>query len=228
MRGARNPADAAATVRARMSASGDVRAIGSAAPRRKPLLRHPFRRKNFRPRALVLYAGGLGAIAAADPAPVLFALGAVVVATGQALRLWATGYLVKTDELTTAGPYAHMRHPLYAGALLMGTGFLLMAGPRIATVALPLGLVFYFGYYLGYKDAVESERLEALYGATFRAWRDGVPPLWPRWSRWRSPLAGGPARWRIERVLENDEQTALAYAVIAAIALMLVGLWRGF
>jgi protein-S-isoprenylcysteine O-methyltransferase Ste14 len=198
------------------------------ARRSKPLLRHPFRRKNFRPRAFVLYAAGTGAIGAAEPMRWLFAAGLVLVLAGQALRLWATGYLLKTDELTTAGPYAYLRHPLYAGALLMGCGFLLMAGPRVASVVLPLGLVFYFGYYLSHKDAVESERLDALYGDAFRAYRDAVPTLLPRLRRWRAHAESEPQRWRLERVLENDEQTALAYAAIAIAALVLMGVLRGF
>jgi protein-S-isoprenylcysteine O-methyltransferase Ste14 len=201
---------------------------GDDASRRKPLLRHPFRRKNFRPRALALYAAGIGAIATAEPVGWLFAIGLALVVSGQALRLWATGYLLKTDELTTAGPYAHLRHPLYAGALLMGTGFLLMAGPRVASVVLPLGLVFYFGYYLSYKDGVECERLEALYGDAFRAYRDAVPALLPRWTGWHPHADSERPRWQLERVIENDEQTALAYAAIAAAALVGMGLLRGF
>lgn len=210
-----------------MDAPADERP-GEDASRRKPLLRHPFRRKNFRPRAFALYAAGIGAIATAEPVLWLFVLGGLLVVAGQALRLWATGYLLKTDELTTAGPYAYLRHPLYAGALLMGSGFLLMAGPRVASVVLPLMLVFYFGYYLSYKDGVESERLEALYGDAFRAYRDAVPTLVPRWTPWHPHPNSEQPRWRLERVLENDEQTALAYAAIASAALTLMGILRGF
>ena len=196
--------------------------------RRRPLLRHPFRRKNFRPRAAVLYAAGIGALAVSDPDLRLFAPGLGLVALGQALRLWATGHLLKTDELTTAGPYGHLRHPLYAGALLMGTGFLLMAGPLVAAIVLPLGLAFYFGYYLSYKERVESERLELLYGDVFRAYREAVPALLPRLTRWRAHDDGETPRWRLDRVVENDEQTAFAYAAIATLALTVMGFARGF
>lgn len=209
-------------------ATPDEAGRDAAAEKRKPLIRHPFRRKNFRPRALVLYAAGIAALWIADPALRLFLPGLALVVAGQALRLWATGHLVKTDELTTVGPYGHLRHPLYAGALLMGTGFLLMAGPRVAAIALPAGLVFYFGYYLGYKERVESERLEALYGDAFRAYRAAVPALWPRLTRWRAHAAAEPPRWRLDRVIENDEQTALAYAAIATVALLAAGVARGF
>jgi protein-S-isoprenylcysteine O-methyltransferase Ste14 len=192
-------------------------------PKRRPLLRHPFRRKTTRPRTLALYAAGLAALALARPTPSLFAAGLTLVAAGHALRLWATGHLLKTDELTMTGPYAHLRHPLYAGALLVGSGFLLMTGPQVARVVLPLGLAFFFGYYLRYKERVESERLGALYGDAFRAYRAAVPAMWPRLRAWRAGASGERPVWRLDRVLENDEQTALAYSVAATLALAAIG-----
>jgi protein-S-isoprenylcysteine O-methyltransferase Ste14 len=195
-------------------------------PKRRPLLRHPFRRKTVQPRTLALYAVGVAALVAARPEPALFAPGLALVAAGQALRLWATGHLLKTDELTVIGPYAHLRHPLYAGALLVGSGFALMCGSAVASVVLPLGIVFFFGYYLRYKERVESERLEALYGDAFRAYRDAVPRLLPRLRPWRAGPPGEPPAWRLDRVLENDEQTALAYTVAATVALAAIGWLR--
>jgi protein-S-isoprenylcysteine O-methyltransferase Ste14 len=193
---------------------------------RRPLLRHPFRRKTARPRTLALYVIGIAALALARPSAWLFAPGIALVAVGQALRLWATGYLLKTDELTTAGPYAYLRHPLYAGALLMGSGFALMGGPRVAAVVLPIGLAFYFGYYLRYKERVEAERLEALYGDAFRAYRAAVPALVPRIRAWHGPRGEPPPPWRFERVIENDEQTALLYTALASLSLLAIGVLR--
>jgi protein-S-isoprenylcysteine O-methyltransferase Ste14 len=195
-------------------------------PRRRPLLRHPFRRKTIAPRTLAIYAVGVAALWFARPEPALFAAGLVLVTAGQALRLWATGFLLKTDELTLAGPYAHLRHPLYLGALLVGCGFALMSGPNVARLVLPLGMAFFFGYYLRYKERVESERLGALYGDEFRAYRAAVRPLWPRRRPWHPRPPGEPVRWRLDRVLENDEQTALAYVIAATVALAALGWLR--
>ena len=105
--------------------------------KRNPLFRHPFRRKTLKPRTGVLYVLGAAALFAARPELSLFVPGLMLVAAGQSLRLWATGYLLKTDELTTAGPYAHLRHPLYLGSLLMGCGFALAAGRLVASVVIP-------------------------------------------------------------------------------------------
>lgn len=196
------------------------------APRRRPLLRHPFRRKTTKPRTFAIYAIGAAALWFARPQLALFAPGLLLVATGQALRLWATGYLIKTDELTVVGPYAHLRHPLYLGALLVGSGFALMSGPGVARVVLPLGIAFFFGYYLRYKERVEAERLDALYGDEFRAYRAAVHALWPRLRAWRPRPPGETAHWRLDRVLENDEQTALAYVIAATVALAAIGWLR--
>jgi protein-S-isoprenylcysteine O-methyltransferase Ste14 len=41
---------------------------------------------------------------------------------GLGIRAWAAGHLVKDQQLTTSGPYAYMRNPLYAGTLLAAAG----------------------------------------------------------------------------------------------------------
>jgi protein-S-isoprenylcysteine O-methyltransferase Ste14 len=195
--------------------------------KRKPLFRHPFRRKTLKPRTGLLYLAGAAALFAARPEPALFAAGFVAIAIGQALRLWATGYLLKTDELTTAGPYAHLRHPLYAGSLLMGCGFASVAGRMVAMIVIPLGLAFYFGYYLRYKERVESERLEAIYGDAFRSYRAAVPAIIPRLSPWHPPSQTQTPLWRLDRVIENDEQTAFVYTVLALTAIVAIWIYRG-
>lgn len=175
----------------------------------------------------MLYLAGAAALFAAHPEPALFAAGFVAIAIGQSLRLWATGYLLKTDELTTAGPYAYLRHPLYAGSLLMGCGFALVAGRTVSMIVIPLGLAFYFGYYLRYKERVESERLEAIYDDAFRAYRAAVPAIFPRLTPWHPPSQTETPPWRLDRVIENDEQTAFVYTVLALTAIVAIWLYRG-
>jgi protein-S-isoprenylcysteine O-methyltransferase Ste14 len=174
----------------------------------------------------VLYLAGAAALLAARPEAALFLPGLVMIAIGQSLRVWATGYLLKTDELTTAGPYAHLRHPLYAGSLLMGCGFALVAGKLVSIVVIPAGLAFYFGYYLRYKERVESERLEAIYGDAFRAYRAAVPAILPRLSPWHPPTQSETPPWRLDRVIENDEQTALVYTLLGLAAFAAIWWFR--
>lgn len=51
------------------------------------------------------------------------AAGAVVAALGLGVRASASGHVKKNEELTTSGPYAHTRNPLYVGSILIGIGF---------------------------------------------------------------------------------------------------------
>ncbi|HEX3852361.1 MAG TPA: methyltransferase, partial [Polyangiaceae bacterium] len=48
---------------------------------------------------------------------------AVVVGLGLIIRALASGQVKKDRELTTTGPYAYVRNPLYLGSILLGIGF---------------------------------------------------------------------------------------------------------
>ena len=89
-----------------------------------------------------------------------------------------------------AGPYGFLRHPLYAGTLLIVSGLILAAGFGLARFALPVGLAHFFFYYLPYKERSESSRLEARHGAAFADYRGAVPAILPRLSGWRGGASG--------------------------------------
>jgi len=61
--------------------------------------------------------------------PTLFSLvaGGIIAFLGQAVRVWAGGHLIRNKEITTSGPYAHLRDPFYLGRLLLMIGFCVMA-----------------------------------------------------------------------------------------------------
>jgi protein-S-isoprenylcysteine O-methyltransferase Ste14 len=75
------------------------------------------------PAAVLAVFGKPSAFSIATGLPVAFA--------GEAVRMWAVGYsgattrgdVVTAPALVTAGPYAHVRNPLYAGNLLTAAGF---------------------------------------------------------------------------------------------------------
>ena len=51
--------------------------------------------------------------------------GACIVLPGIWLRAVASGHVQKNQEVTTTGPYAHTRNPLYLGSIIMAAGFAL-------------------------------------------------------------------------------------------------------
>ena len=53
--------------------------------------------------------------------------GLVLAGIGEAVRIYAAGYLVKTKQLITGGPYRFVRNPLYLGRLLILGGLSIAA-----------------------------------------------------------------------------------------------------
>jgi protein-S-isoprenylcysteine O-methyltransferase Ste14 len=88
-------------------------------------------------------------------------------------------------ELATAGPYAHVRHPQYAGFILVMFGFLLQWPTLLTLVMFPV-LVWM------YVRLAHSEEREALteFGDAYRRYMANVPAFIPRFSR----LADRPSR----------------------------------
>ena len=80
----------------------------------------------------------------ARPSWACLAAGASVVAMGVALRAYASGHVRKASELTTTGPYAHTRNPLYLGSLIIAAGFAMAA--RSLWIALALAVIFFAIY----------------------------------------------------------------------------------
>ncbi len=179
--------------------------------------------KRLRPRLLAVYALVLVALWFARPTGSSILLGLVPIALGEGIRLWATGHLHKNDALTVTGVYAYVRHPLYLGTLLIAVGFLWMAHNGMALVLGAVFALFFFGYYMPYKNRIEGARLESLYGDEFRRYATAVPRLLPRLRAYR-PLGGlppGESSWRGVRFADNNE-TGTALAVALGVLAMLV------
>jgi protein-S-isoprenylcysteine O-methyltransferase Ste14 len=78
-----------------------------------------------RRRVPIGFACAIAAYWIATPTPSSILIGAIVAAPGEALRLWAAGHLDKGREITRSGPYRYVRHPLYLGSAILGTGFII-------------------------------------------------------------------------------------------------------
>jgi protein-S-isoprenylcysteine O-methyltransferase Ste14 len=81
----------------------------------------------------------------ARPSWRFMALGAIGIVPGLLIRALASGHVRKNEALTTSGPYAYTRNPLYLGSLLIGIGFAVAARSWWVGVAL---LVMFFAIYL--------------------------------------------------------------------------------
>lgn len=115
-------------------------------------------------------------VALSRPSPDRLLIGAMLVATGEAIRVWACGYLVRNEVITRDGPYALVRHPLYLGSLLIGVGLAVLA--QYATFWLATFAILYLGFYLP-AMYIEELRLQSLFGAEYQEYMEEVPRLVP-------------------------------------------------
>jgi protein-S-isoprenylcysteine O-methyltransferase Ste14 len=112
----------------------------------------------------------------ARPTPASIAAGASVAVVGVAIRAWASGHLRKMAELTTSGPYAYTRNPLYFGTFLIVIGASLAGGVWWLAVAVSAAyLVVYVPVMLAEVDTMRS-----LFPGAYDAWAADVPMFVPR------------------------------------------------
>jgi protein-S-isoprenylcysteine O-methyltransferase Ste14 len=63
----------------------------------------------------------------AQPTKTSLIIGTLVLVPGLLLRGLASGHVQKEKQLTTSGPYAYTRNPLYLGSLMLAAGFAIAA-----------------------------------------------------------------------------------------------------
>lgn len=136
----------------------------------------------------------------ARPTAETIALGAIFAMLGAVVRAWASGTIRKNDVLTTGGPYAHTRNPLYVGTFLMGLGLVIASGTLI------LVGIFFVVFFVVYGRAMRDEerRLEDLFGDRFRAYAASVPRFIPRIRPYRPPEPH-PTRFLLQRYFLHRE-----------------------
>lgn len=111
----------------------------------------------------------------ARPTVPFLALSLLLVIPGLLLRAYASGYVKKNTELTTTGPYAWTRNPLYLGSILIAFGFALAA--RSVWIALVLAVLFAVIYVPVIRS--EEEYLRSVF-PDFDRYAASVPRLLPR------------------------------------------------
>jgi protein-S-isoprenylcysteine O-methyltransferase Ste14 len=148
-------------------------------------------RRLARWRVTLGYALGVVALWLAEPTPASLAMGAVVGAAGEALRIWAAGHLEKGREVTNTGPYAMTRHPLYVGSTIMGAGLAIAANSLTVAVL----VLAYLAATITAAIRSEEAHLTDKFGGHYPAYREGT-------------AVPGARQFSVERVVRNREYRA--------------------
>ena len=159
----------------------------------------------------------------ASPSRASLAAGVAVTAVGLALRGWSAGTIRKGETLTTSGPYAFLRNPLYVGSFLVGAGLAVAGGSFLWLV---LFLVFFAAVY-GPTMAAEADRLTEQFGQRYVEYSAHVPALIPRVTPFRGTGSESGAGFTWGQYARNREWEALVGAAASYAALALKLAWLG-
>jgi protein-S-isoprenylcysteine O-methyltransferase Ste14 len=157
----------------------------------------------------------------ASPTPRLMLVGVVLAAAGLALRAWAAGVIHKDRELTTTGPYAFTRNPLYLGSLLLGLGTVIAGGEWVFVALFLAFFALVYGRTMKREEAVLTEAFRERY----EHYSAQVPLLLPRLAPYRARDVGERrGGFSVSRYRRNREWEALLGAV-AGFAFLAAKMW---
>ena len=161
---------------------------------------HEFSRQCIGVILVVLFA------AFAEPTLYLFILGCLLVLDGLLIRLYASGFVLKNKELSTSGPYAYVRHPLYTGNILILSGMSFATGFISAFV---ISIIFFWFYY---PTAIEYEdrKLKSLFPEIWDSWSQQTPALMPNFKFNRLNLT----QWSWEKSLKKNYEPVIFVFVL--------------
>jgi protein-S-isoprenylcysteine O-methyltransferase Ste14 len=139
----------------------------------------------------------------------------VLVIPGLWLRGYASGYVKKNQELTTTGPYAWVRNPLYLGSILIAAGF------AAALLSWIVGLALSIMFVAIYVPVIVSE--ERFLRATFPgfdAYCRQVPRLIPHLRRAGGLPGTEKGGFSLALYLKHREYNALLGAILLYLSLV--------
>ena len=137
----------------------------------------------------------------------LFITGSVIAGLGIIIRMWASGYVMKNKVLSTTGPYAYVRHPLYVGNILLLVVFSIASGLWWSYLLMAALLWFYYPPTISYED----NKLHNIFGEEWENWSKDVKALIPTF-----PAKSGSMKseWSFKKsLMQNGEPIIVVYLI---------------
>jgi protein-S-isoprenylcysteine O-methyltransferase Ste14 len=148
----------------------------------------------------------------AQPTPATLTTGMSIAAVGECLRVWASGHLNKSREVTVSGPYRFFAHPLYVGSSIMGTG-LGIASNNFGAAAL---IAVYLAATLTAAVTSEEAFLRGKFGERYDRYRRGA----------RTDADSGRS-FSLAQAVANREHRAVGGLALAVLLLALKATYNG-
>ncbi len=165
---------------------------------------------NRKVRLRIGFLFGVAYLILARPTPGGLLLGLPVALAGLLVRAWAAGHIIKDTRLTTSGPYAHTRNPLYFGSFLIAAGFAIAVHWSLLLVVIAL-FVFIYGPTI----AQERTEISSRFPAEYASYEANVPVFAPRLTPWNRQTHGD--SFSFNRYMRQREwQAGLAFVVVSA------------
>ena len=181
----------------------------------------------FKNRGLLLALPALALAAFGKPSASSIALGLPIAVAGELLRCWAVGYsgattrddVVTAPKFVTAGPYAHVRNPLYLGNFITAAGYALAFTGRNSKIVRQLltggSLAAMFAIYATIVPHEEAF-LRSQFGEEFERYCRRVPRIVPQ----LEPAAGGEGTWDAQALIAAESKTFFLFgAMLLALAM---------
>jgi len=173
----------------------------------------------FRLRFAILYPLAIFVAVFAHVTAASIGQGLWLIVPGVLLRLWSNSYAVKTEKLTTCGPYAFVRNPLYLGTLFILSGVVVLVQLYWVGAAALAAFIFAYARTVGN----EEKLLEGIYKEEYAAYKKNVPSFTPRLTPYENRV-----EWpfSFERLLRSKEHKVFIWLGVGIILLYLKELCR--
>ncbi len=167
-------------------------------------------KRSFKPRFAVIYPFGCFVLlfCSSDDHSMRSGIGYII--AGLLIRLWSNGYAIKNDKLTTSGPYAFVRNPLYLGTFLIAIGFAIVLNMYW------VGVLFLAALGVMYYRTIQTEQgmLLTKFGESYRKYVEKVPAMipclisYPEGEKWPFSL---------KRLIDSKEHKPVFWIIILLI-----------
>ncbi|MCK4936011.1 MAG: isoprenylcysteine carboxylmethyltransferase family protein [Elusimicrobiales bacterium] len=157
-----------------------------------------------------------------------FLAGLILFILGQAVRLLSSACIVKSKTLTTNGPYAAARNPLYLGTFIMTLGFILtLSSPNdlARTIIVWLFAIVAFSWIYRKTILSEEEFLLKTYGEQYSNYKKTVNSIVPKIGSFHNFFDS--TVYSMETFKKNKEWRGMT-AMIALIVFVAARIYYGF